>query len=66
VERNAIIADDVEARGGDIPIVRLNPGGTLNWKYKAEQALRSSGLPYSIIRACGAQHPVQRHAPECA
>ncbi|GFH14890.1 uncharacterized protein HaLaN_11023, partial [Haematococcus lacustris] len=30
VERNAIIGDDAEARKRDIPIVQLNPGGTLN------------------------------------
>jgi uncharacterized protein YbjT (DUF2867 family) len=23
------------------------------WQYKAETALRSSGLPYTVIRACG-------------
>ena len=27
--------------------------GILNWKYKAEEALRASGLPYTIIRATG-------------
>ena len=27
--------------------------GILNWKYKAEQALRSSGIPYTIVRATG-------------
>ena len=53
VERNAIIGDDAEARKRDIPIVQLNPGSTLNWKYEGENALRSAGLPYSIIRATG-------------
>eukprot|EP01038_Epipyxis_sp_PR26KG_P004040 gene4040-5781_t len=37
----------------DIPIVQLNPQGILHWKYKAETALRKSGLNYSIIRATG-------------
>ena len=53
VERNAIIGDDTEARKRDIPIVQLNPGSTLNWKYEGENALRAAGLPYSIIRATG-------------
>ncbi len=53
VERNAIIGDDAEARKRDIPIVQLNPGSTLNWKYEGENALRTAGLPYSIIRATG-------------
>lgn len=53
VERNALIGDDLEARKKDIPIVQLNPGGILNYKYKGEMALRSSGLPYSVIRPVG-------------
>ena len=53
VERNAIIGDDAESRKRDIPIVQLNPGSTLNWKYEGENALRAAGLPYSIIRATG-------------
>ncbi|KAF8071307.1 IP5P13 [Scenedesmus sp. PABB004] len=53
VERNAIIGDDAAARKADIPIVQLNPGGVLNWKYEAEAALRGSGLPYTIIRCTG-------------
>ncbi|KAL3135711.1 hypothetical protein ABBQ38_006182 [Trebouxia sp. C0009 RCD-2024] len=53
VERNAIIGDDAEARKKDIPIVQLNPGGTLNHKYAGETAVRSSGLPYSVIRSTG-------------
>ena len=57
VERNALIGDDSEARKRDIPIVQLNPGGILNYKYKGEMAVRASGLPYSILR------PVGEHLP---
>lgn len=53
VERNAIIGDDAAARKRDIPIVQLNPGGVLNYKYDAECALRASGLPYTVIRCTG-------------
>lgn len=53
VERNAIIGDDLEARKKDIPIVQLNPGGTLNHKYTGETAVRGSGLPYSVLRSTG-------------
>lgn len=53
VERNAIIGDDAAARKRDIPIVQLNPGGVLNYKYDAECELRASGLPYTIIRCTG-------------
>lgn len=53
VERNAIIGDDSEARKKDIPIVQLNPGGTLNHKYTGETAVRGSGLPYSVLRSTG-------------
>ncbi|KAG2502015.1 hypothetical protein HYH03_000510 [Edaphochlamys debaryana] len=53
VERNAIIGDDEVARATDIPIVQLNPGGTLNHKYVAEQAVRASGYPYSVVRCTG-------------
>ena len=42
-----------EARKKDIPIVQLNPGGTLNHKYAGETAVRGSGLPYSVIRSTG-------------
>jgi uncharacterized protein YbjT (DUF2867 family) len=42
-----------EERKAEIPIVQLNPGGILNWKYRGEAALRASGLPYTIFRACG-------------
>jgi NAD(P)-dependent dehydrogenase (short-subunit alcohol dehydrogenase family) len=55
VERNARIGNDAEARKKDIPIVQLNPGGVLNWKYQGESAIRfsSGGLPYAIIRPTG-------------
>lgn len=43
-ERNAVIGDDVALRAADIPIVQLNPAGSLNWKYKGEVSLRESGL----------------------
>ena len=56
-ERNALFADvekrDVEARKADIPIVQLNPGGVLNYKYDGEQAVRALGLPYTVIRPVG-------------
>lgn len=55
VERNAIIGDDAEKRQSEIPIVMLNPGGILNYKYDGEIALRDSGLPYSIVRSTGNQ-----------
>ncbi|MDY6804478.1 MAG: CIA30 family protein [Cyanobacteriota bacterium] len=37
------------------PAVRLNDqlGGILTWKLRGEDALRSSGIPYTIIRPCG-------------
>ncbi|KIZ06137.1 hypothetical protein MNEG_1822 [Monoraphidium neglectum] len=53
VERNAIIGDDAEARKKDIPIVQLNPGGVLNWKFEAECVARASGFPYSVVRCTG-------------
>lgn len=53
VERNAIIGDDAEARKKDIPIVQLNPGGILNYKYMGENAVRSSGLTYAVVRPVG-------------
>jgi len=71
-ERNARIMDESE-RKKEIPIVQLNPGGILNWKYKGEDYLRSLGgtkvddnltlgekiekLPYVIIRPCGLVMP---------
>jgi uncharacterized protein YbjT (DUF2867 family) len=56
VERNAIIGDDAAARKKDIPIIQLNPGGVLNWKYEAECVIRASGLPYTVIRCTGGPH----------
>lgn len=37
----------------DIPIIRLNPGDILNRKREAEEILRTSGVPYSIVRPTG-------------
>ncbi len=36
------------------PAVRLNDqlGGILTWKLKGEEAIRKSGIPYTIIRPC--------------
>jgi len=36
------------------PAVRLNDqlGGILTWKFKGEDSLRQSGIPYTIIRPC--------------
>ncbi|CAB1101195.1 unnamed protein product [Ectocarpus sp. CCAP 1310/34] len=42
-----------EERKNDIPIVALNPGGILNWKYKAETSLRKSSLRHCVVRATG-------------
>ena len=53
VERNANIGDDEVARKKDIPIVQLNPGGVLNHKYAGEWAVRTSELPYTVIRSTG-------------
>ncbi|CAK0786611.1 hypothetical protein CVIRNUC_009825 [Coccomyxa viridis] len=53
VERNANIGDDEAARKKDIPIVQLNPGGVLNHKYAGEWAVRTSELPYTVIRSTG-------------
>ena len=41
------------AGAADIPIVRLNPFGILGKKVEAEDALRASGVAYSIVRPCG-------------
>ncbi|CAN0577941.1 unnamed protein product, partial [Ectocarpus sp. 12 AP-2014] len=41
------------SRSSDIPIVALNPGGILNWKYKAETSLRKSSLRHCVVRATG-------------
>jgi len=51
-ERINVLSTEAE-RARDIPIVALNPQGILNWKYKAEETLRYSGLPYTVIRATG-------------
>eukprot|EP00471_Norrisiella_sphaerica_P007125 CAMPEP_0184491850 /NCGR_PEP_ID=MMETSP0113_2-20130426/21511_1 /TAXON_ID=91329 /ORGANISM="Norrisiella sphaerica, Strain BC52" /LENGTH=612 /DNA_ID=CAMNT_0026876391 /DNA_START=454 /DNA_END=2292 /DNA_ORIENTATION=- len=51
-ERNSRLMN-AEEREADIPIVKLNPNGILNWKYKGEYAVRDSGFPYSIVRPCG-------------
>lgn len=53
VERNAIIGNDEAARKADIPIVQLNPGGVLNYKYAGEAAIRAAGVPYSVVRSVG-------------
>lgn len=55
MERNAVIGDNAEARKADIPIVQLNPGGTLNYKYIGEAAVRDAGVPYTVIRSTGVQ-----------
>ena len=60
VERNARIGDDAVARKADIPIVQLNPGGILNYKYEGEMAIRSSGLHYTVLRPTGGLFPVKR------
>eukprot|EP00244_Chara_vulgaris_P004348 TRINITY_DN18624_c0_g1_i1.p1 TRINITY_DN18624_c0_g1~~TRINITY_DN18624_c0_g1_i1.p1 ORF type:complete len:623 (-),score=126.34 TRINITY_DN18624_c0_g1_i1:171-1949(-) len=52
VERSAR-AKTPEEREKSIPIVKLNPGGILTWKLIAEDALRASGLKYTIVRPCG-------------
>ncbi|CAJ1370447.1 unnamed protein product [Effrenium voratum] len=41
------------AGAADIPIVRLNPGGLLDQKRGAEQALRGSGASYAVVRPTG-------------
>lgn len=41
------------AGAADIPIIRLNPGGILGKKCEAEQMLRDSGVPYTIVRPTG-------------
>ncbi len=53
VERSALVGNDEEKRKAEIPIVQLNPGGILNHKYDGEIAVRSCGLPYSVIRPTG-------------
>jgi len=51
VERNAIVTE--EERKNEMPIVQLNPGGILNWKYKGEMSVRGSGLTYTVVRPTG-------------
>jgi uncharacterized protein YbjT (DUF2867 family) len=53
VERNARVGGDAAARAAEIPIVQLNPGGVLNWKYEGEAAVRASGLAYCVVRPTG-------------
>eukprot|EP00899_Mesostigma_viride_P013008 jgi/Mesvir1/21708/Mv26565-RA.2 len=52
VERSAACGSE-EERKTHIPIVQLNPGSILRWKLAGEDAVRASGLPYAIVRACG-------------
>lgn len=47
----------------DIPIVRLNPGGILGKKVEAEDLLRQSGVPYSIVRPTGLKFDPQEWSP---
>ena len=37
------------------PAVKFNDQlkGILNWKFKGEEVVRSSGIPYTVIRPCG-------------
>eukprot|EP00873_Tetraselmis_striata_P015836 jgi/Tetstr1/436100/TSEL_024948.t1 len=65
VERNARIGDDAEARAADIPIVQLNPGGILNYKYEGECALRASRLSYTIVRPTGLVQGAEEAAGPC-
>ena len=63
VERNALVGDNEEARKKEIPIVQLNPGGILNYKYDGEIAVRSSGLSYSVVRPTGMSDEVEQSGP---
>lgn len=47
----------------DIPIVNLNPGDILNKKVEAEDLLRHSGVPYSIVRPTGLKFNSQDWSP---
>lgn len=66
VERNLLLSD-VERRSA-LPIIVLNPGGLLNYKYLGEEAIRAAsatgGLRYCIIRPTGlvqvSSRPVDR------
>lgn len=57
ISTNRCALPAAEARKRDIPIVQLNPGGTLNHKYAGETAVRGSGLPYSVLRSTGTYRP---------
>jgi len=37
----------------EIPIVKLNPFDILGDKLEGEESVRSSGVPYCVVRACG-------------
>lgn len=65
VERNARIGADPVKRAADIPIVQLNPGGVLNWKYKGEQAVRfaAGSLPYAVLRPTGLDGGAETPSP---
>lgn len=63
VERNAKVGDDPVKRQAEIPIVQLNPGGTLNHKYAGECAVRASGLRYSVVRPTGMVDTMPAEAP---
>lgn len=47
------------AEAAEIPIVQLNPENILDTKFEGEQSVRSSGVPYCVVRPCGlnAEHP---------
>jgi uncharacterized protein YbjT (DUF2867 family) len=63
VERNALVGDDEVKRKAEIPIVQLNPGGILNHKYDGELAVRSCGLPYTVIRPTGMSDDADQAEP---
>jgi uncharacterized protein YbjT (DUF2867 family) len=44
---------EVLVKSFDIPIINLNPFQILNRKAEAEELLRQSGVPYSIVRPTG-------------
>lgn len=52
-QRSSVSRLTEDERKDDIPIVALNPGGILNWKYKAETSLRKSSLRHCVVRATG-------------
>jgi hypothetical protein len=47
VERNARIETADDRKACTMPIVQLNPGGTLNHKYFGESAVRNAGVSYT-------------------